>query len=103
LNDNLFSREKASNYTNLIEGIKMAYQSCIIPFGEDIALTMTKAFKMDAKNNWLELDFSHLEVLKDDEKVKSENLKRTVESISILNQNGYTDIANRMAEGLIED
>lgn len=103
LNDNLFSREKASTYSNLVEGIKMAYQGCIIPFGEDIALTMTKAFKMDAKTNWLELDFSHLEVLKDDEKVKSENLKRTVESISILNQNGYTDIANRMADKLIEE
>jgi len=103
LNEHVFSFSQASTFTNVLEGVKMAYQGCIIPFAQEIGLGFTKQFGMDGVNNWLELDYSHLEILKEDEKAKTENIKRTVESIAILTQNGYTDIANRMSEGLVED
>lgn len=96
LNDNIFSRDKASTFSNYTQGLKAAYQDCIIPFGEDIALSFTKKFGMDVNNNWLELDYSHLEILKEDDKAQSENLKRNIESAKILLDMGKTAEADAL-------
>jgi len=100
LNDNIFSREKASTFTNYDQGVKSAYQDCIIPFSEDIALGFTKSLGLDGLNRWLEIDYSHLEIMKEDEKAKTENLKRTAESVAILRANGYEDVADSIVENL---
>lgn len=97
LNDNLFSFSKASTFTNLEQGIKLAYQDCIIPYSEQKAIGFTKAFGMDGVNNWLEKDYSHLEILKGDEKAKAEIEKQRAETIQILQTNGRTDLADIVA------
>lgn len=98
LNDNIFSRDKASTFSNYTQGLKAAYQDCIIPFAEDIALGFTKSFGMDGISNWLELDYSHLEVLQEDEKAQSENLKRNIESAKILFDMGKTKEADTLVQ-----
>jgi len=103
LNENIFSRDKASTFSNYTEGLRSAYQDCIIPQGQDMALSFTKAFGMDGVNNWLEYDFSHLDILKENEKEKSENTKRDAESAAILIANGYQDVANSIVGRILPE
>jgi phage portal protein BeeE len=103
LNENIFSRDKASTFSNYTEGLRSAYQDCIIPQGQDMALSFTKAFKMDGVTNWLEYDFSHLDILKENEKEKSENTKRDAESAAILRANGYEDVANSIVDRILPE
>jgi hypothetical protein len=42
----------------------MAYNDCIIPFGQTIALAFSKHLGMDGKTEWLELSYDHLAILK---------------------------------------
>jgi HK97 family phage portal protein len=90
LNDNIFSREKASTFSNLKEGVIMAYNDGVIPFAEALSMELSKSFGMDGKTEWLSLDYSHISILREDEKTKSENNKRNAEAAAILTANGYT-------------
>jgi len=98
LNDNIFSKDQGSTYENLAEGIKLAYQNCIIPFAEDIALGMSLANGLDGKTKRLKLDFSHIEFLKEDMVKASEIDKRNAETYAILSANGREDLAKRIYE-----
>jgi hypothetical protein len=100
LNDNIFSREKASTFSNLKEGVVMAYNDGVIPFAESLSMELTKSFGMDGKNEWVALDYSHISILREDEKTKSENNKRNAEAAAILLQNGYGDAANMIVANL---
>jgi HK97 family phage portal protein len=92
LNDNLFSREKASTFTNLSEGIKQAYQSTIIPESEEIALRYSQRFGLIEKDEFLQLDYSHINVLQTNEKERSEVLEKKANALSKLKELGmYTD------------
>jgi hypothetical protein len=97
----MFSFSKASTFNNLLEGTKSGYQNCVIPFAEEISLMFTKGFGLDGKDRWLEIDFSHLEILKADEKVKSENIYRNVQSAQILREIGYTSQADALINATI--
>ncbi len=91
LNDNLFSRDKGSTFTNLQDGFKHAYQSTIIPFAEEIAMSYTKIFQL-SDNEWLELDYSHLPALQKNEKERSEVLEKKANAIRTLKETGlYTN------------
>jgi HK97 family phage portal protein len=96
LNDNIFSREKASTFDNLDKGIRMAYQDCIIPESEQISLEISKFLGLNGKDEYVYLDYSHLEILKENESVKSEVAKRNAETYAILVQNGRVDLANEL-------
>ena len=93
LNENIFSRKDSSKFSNLQEGLKLAYQDCIIPFAENVAKAFTKSFNLP-DGEYLEIDYSHLSILKEDETVKSEVQKRKAETIKILNETGRPDLAD---------
>ena len=92
LNENIFSFEKASTFSNLESGLKQAYQDCIIPYSEDIALGFSKGFNLDPSKEWLHIDYSHIDVLKENTKVKTENDKRVAETIAILSNINRQDL-----------
>lgn len=91
LNDNLFSREKASTFSNLENGFKQAYQATIIPFAEELAMRYTKIFMLP-DNEWLELDYSHLPALQKNEKERAEVLEKKANALRTLRELGvYND------------
>ena len=97
LNENIFSFSKASTFSNYEQGLKAAYQDCIIPLAEDRALGFTKFFGMDGVNEWLEKDYSHLDVLKADQSQLASADKTRAETIAILNEQGRKDLADIIA------
>jgi phage portal protein BeeE len=94
LNENIFSKPSGSTYENLKQGIKLAYQDCIIPFAEDRALAFTKALELNGVDEWLSIDYSHLEILKEDEQIKASTIKTKAEAIQILTQLGREDLVS---------
>lgn len=91
LNDNLFSREKGSTFSNLQDGFKQAYQATIIPFAEELAMRYTKIFMLP-DNEWLELDYSHLPALQKNEKERAEVLEKKANALRTLKELGtYSD------------
>jgi len=91
MNENIFSRQNSSKFSNLQQGLKLAYQDCIIPFAEDISLAFTKGFNMP-ENEYLELDYSHLSILKVDESEKAKVHKMKAETIKILSELNRNDL-----------
>jgi len=92
LNENIFSFERASTFSNLESGLKQAYQDCIIPYSEDIALGFSKGFNLDPSKEWLHIDYSHIDVLKENIETKTENDKRVAETIAILSNINRQDL-----------
>jgi phage portal protein BeeE len=97
LNKNIFSMDGDSKFSNLQEGLKMAYQDTIIPESKEMAETYTKHLNMP-NGEYLVRDFSHIPVLKQDEKENSEINKRNAETYAILKANGREDLANDIYE-----
>lgn len=98
LNDNIFSFQKASTFENLLEGIRLAYQDCIIPFSEDRSLAYSKAFGMDGVNERVYLDYSHLPVLQKDKVSSASADKLKAETYAILTGLGNTEQADKIYE-----
>ena len=69
----------------------MAYQDGIIPYAEDFTYNLTKFLKLDLEGEWIELDYSHVESLKDNEKNKAEIHKLKAEAYNTLLQSGSFD------------
>lgn len=92
LNKNIFSPESDSKFSNLQEGLKMAYQDCIIPFADDFANGLGKELGVP-ENQRLCLSFDHVPVLKDNEREKAEINKIKADTIATLNANGRTEDA----------
>jgi HK97 family phage portal protein len=90
LNVNLFSKTKGSTFENLSQGLKQAYQITIIPEAEELAMNRTKFFGLDGKSEWLELDFSHVPVLQENEKERSEIANNKANATQTLVNAGYT-------------
>lgn len=84
LNENIFSREKSSTFDNLAEGIKQAYQSTIIPEAEELAMNRSQLFGLLERGEWLELDYSNIEVLQENQKEKAEVLERKANAMRTL-------------------
>lgn len=91
LNDNIFSKEKSKVQANLNEGLKMAYQDGIIPFADKYTNYLNESLGLKKLGLSLKKDYSHLEVLQENEKEKSEVAERNVKAISTLIATGkYT-------------
>lgn len=84
LNDNLFSREKASTFTNLQDGLKHAYQVTTIPEAEEKAMSLSKSIGLIEKGEFLTLDYSHLPILQKNEKEKAEELNLKANAVQKL-------------------
>lgn len=88
-NENIYSTSQASKYDNLAGAWKMVYQDRIMNEAETLCYNLSKYFKLIEKGEYIELDYSHLPVLKEDEKSKAETLKIKADAISTLLANGY--------------
>lgn len=84
LNDNLFSKEKGSTFTNLAEGLKHAYQSTIIPEAEELALNRSHIFGLLEKNEFMHLDYSHIPVLQINKKEQAEIIEKKANAMEKL-------------------
>jgi phage portal protein BeeE len=90
MNVNLFSKTKGSTFENLSQGLKQAYQSTIIPRAEEVAMNKTEEMGMDGKTQWLEIDYSKIPVLQENEKEKSEILNNKANATQTLINSGYS-------------
>lgn len=90
LNINLFSREQGSTFENLSQGLKQAYQTTIIPLGEEYAMNKSEELGLTAKGEWLELNYDDIPVLQENEKEKSEILNNKAKATKTLIDAGYS-------------
>lgn len=81
LNDNLFSKVKGSTFNNVESSLKMVYQDTIIPNALIDSSQIGKQSGMLEEGQTLSMDFSHLPMMQDDEKLKAEIKKLNLESI----------------------
>ena len=75
----LFSNTKGATFTNRDSAEQSLYRNRIIPIAEDLANGLTKFLFIDKGKLWL--DYSHLEALQEDEKLKAEKNQRNAQII----------------------
>ena len=90
LNENIFSRDKQSTFTNMNEGLKMAYQDSIIPFGELFCFALNDSLGLFDLGIYIELDYSHIPALQENQKDVAQNAKMKAEAIQGLVSLGYS-------------
>jgi phage portal protein BeeE len=83
---NVFSLNEGSTFANLRDGMRASYINTVIPLADIFASTLTTFFGLDAKGEYLEPDFSHVDWLKADELVEEQAFKSKVESFVSLYQ-----------------
>jgi HK97 family phage portal protein len=84
LNEYLFSKESGTSYNNLLEGKRMAYQDAIIPYADDFSYKLSQYLGLDKINEFVTIDYSHIEALQKSQKEQSEILKNKAEATRIL-------------------
>jgi hypothetical protein len=87
----LFASTKGATFENQKQALKQTYQGTIIPEAEEIAMNHTSIFNLDGVNEWLELDYSHIPVLQENELEKSQTLQNKSNAIKTLKDAGYSD------------
>ena len=80
LNQYLFGQDKGATFTNVTEGKRMAYQDAIIPYANNRAEKLTKYLGLEAKGEWIELDYTHIEALQSNEKEEADTVKLKAEA-----------------------
>ena len=90
LNENIFSRDKQSTFTNMNEGLKMAYQDSIIPFAELFCFTLNDSLGLFDLGIYIELDYSHIPALQENQKDVATNAKVKSEALQGLVSIGYS-------------
>lgn len=89
LNQHMFGQGeggKGSTFSNVEMGERQAYNSTIIPDTEIIYDELTKQLGLDREGLYLVPDFSHISVLKEDEKTNAESLLKRAEAVSKINE-----------------
>lgn len=89
LNENIFSRANASKFSNLNEGLKMSYQDGIIPFAEKLCWALNESLGLFSNGQYVELDFSNIQALQDNEETNAKTIKLKSEALSTLLDKGY--------------
>jgi phage portal protein BeeE len=87
----LFSEDKSATFSNLLEAKRMTYQDTIIPYAEDFSYKLTQYLGLDLINEWIDLDYSHVESMQENEKTKAEVLKMKAEAYNSLSQDPTFD------------
>lgn len=88
LNAYLFSQEKGATFSNVKDGIRMAYTDTIIPETEQLYASMSHQLELDQEGLKLVPDFSHLPVLQDDENLKADSMDKRASVIKKLFESG---------------
>jgi hypothetical protein len=89
LNQHMFGQGeggKGSTFSNVEMGERQAYNSTIIPDTEIIYDEFTKQLGLDREGLYLVPDFSHISVLKADEKYTAEAMAKRAEAVSKINE-----------------
>jgi len=87
----LFASTKGATFENQKQALKQTYQTTIIPEAEEIAMNHTKILGLDGVNEWLELDYSHIPVLQENEQEKATIMNLKSNSIKTLKDAGFTN------------
>ena len=88
LNSNIFSSEKGSTFSNVKEGLKMAYTDTIIPEAEKIYSNITEQLGLDKEGLKLKVDFDHIPALQLDLESKSNSLRTKAEALNKIKEAG---------------
>lgn len=94
LNTHVFASEKGSTYENAREGKKMAYQDSIIPYAEKDCYGLSVLMGLVDQVQWVELDYSHLECLQEDQVKKAETLQKKALAYRALKETGDFSFQN---------
>lgn len=81
-NDNMFSRDKGSTFTNVEQGERLCYQDTIIPIALDLANGLAKRWGILDRGEKLELTYDHIPVLKE-HKAKQVKIIKDIVSLPI--------------------
>lgn len=101
MDKNVFSFVGGSTFANLKEGMKSTYNNTIIPFGERFANELTKLLELDKQGKRIEVDYSHLDFLKDDERAEADT--KEVQSNMIINLLNNQLINENEAKNMLKD
>lgn len=96
----LFSSTKGATFENKNEAQKKTYQETIIPFANDRAKALSAFIGAEDKGFRVNLDYSHLPVMQENEEEKSKVLLNKTNAINTLIGAGFNDVANELAESL---
>jgi hypothetical protein len=88
LNSYVFSQEKGATFSNVKEGLKMAYQTSIIPDTEAMYDGLTEQLGLEAEGLRLVPDFSHIPVLATDENQAAQALDTRASALLKIQQSG---------------
>lgn len=76
LNAYLFSQEKGATFSNVRDGIRMAYTDTIIPETEQMYATISHQLGLTQDGYTLVPDFTHIPVLQEDEEMKTASMEK---------------------------
>lgn len=87
----LFSEDKSATFSNLLEAKRMTYQDTIIPYAEDFSYKLSQYLGLDLIGQWVQLDYSHVEAMQENEKTKAEVLNMKASAYNTLSQDPTFD------------
>lgn len=89
-NADIYSNLNNAKYSNMNEALRQTYQNRVIPEAEQLCFNLGNKLGLTEKGLILELDYSHIEVMQDNQKQQAENFKMKADAISTLLNSGYT-------------
>ena len=89
-NADIYSNLNNAKFSNMNEALRQTYQNRVIPEAEQLCFNLSNKLGLTEKGLILELDYSHIEVMKNNEKQVVENFKMKADAISTLLNSGYT-------------
>lgn len=88
LNPYLFSQEQGATFSNVKEGVRMAYTDTIIPETIQMYNTISHQLGLNEEGLILVPDFSHIPVMQPDEKLKAETINLRADAIKKIIESG---------------
>jgi len=86
LNIYIFSQEKGATFSNVKDGIRMAYTDTIIPETQQMYNSIVEQLGLAEDGYYLHADFSHITVLQDDENEKAKALDTKASALNKIQQ-----------------
>jgi hypothetical protein len=88
LNAYVFSQESGATFSNVRDGIRMAYTDTVIPETEQLYASLTEQLGLNKEGLKLVPDFTHIPVLQDDELKKSDAMDKRASVVKKLFDSG---------------
>jgi len=82
LNYYIFSQSKGSTFSNVRDGMRMAYNDTIIPETQQLYNSIIEQFGLDKEGYRLIADFSHIPVLQADENLKADAMVKRADALN---------------------